>query len=265
METVVLAQHGFVGPLYLQVHALIKQRIRAGEWRDGVAIPGEAQLSREIGVSIGTVRKAMDKLASERLITRERGRGTFLSPPSVNRGGALGQFCDASGRPLDIAITVVDVTTRTATAEEQRLLFSRQHPPHREVVVVRRRWHAGRQLICSETLTLSSARFPGLAASLPPPVDTYFDHYAGAFGVRVHDLAWGFRVSTATHRDEAQLGAEHELADLVCRRTAYDADSRAIELCDLQLSLSAGNHQFLLPQQSTLSPCANRRRERVTY
>ena len=46
-------------PLYSQVKALMMQRLIAGQWRPGEALPSEFRLADEFGVSQGTVRKAL--------------------------------------------------------------------------------------------------------------------------------------------------------------------------------------------------------------
>jgi len=65
-------------PLYLQVKDMLIERILAGTWQPGAAIPNEIELSRELGISVGTVRKALDEMEGERLISRRQGRGTFV-------------------------------------------------------------------------------------------------------------------------------------------------------------------------------------------
>ena len=65
-------------PLYLQVKDMLVQRIVGGTWKPGAAIPIEIELSRELGISVGTVRKALDEMEGERLISRRQGRGTFV-------------------------------------------------------------------------------------------------------------------------------------------------------------------------------------------
>jgi GntR family transcriptional regulator len=46
-------------PLYLQVRDVLAERIVSGDLLPGSAIPSETDLAREIGVSAGTVRKAL--------------------------------------------------------------------------------------------------------------------------------------------------------------------------------------------------------------
>lgn len=66
-------------PLYLQVRDFVAEHIAKGQWKPGTAIPNEGDLAREFGVSPGTVRKALDLLEGERLVTRRQGRGTFVN------------------------------------------------------------------------------------------------------------------------------------------------------------------------------------------
>src|SRR5690349_19965948 len=69
-------------PLYLQLRDALAGRIAGGEWKPGSAIPNESDLAREFGVSSGTMRKALDLMEGERLLTRRQGRGTFVNDQS---------------------------------------------------------------------------------------------------------------------------------------------------------------------------------------
>jgi len=66
-------------PLYQQIKGLILQSLQAGEWKPGEAIPSEMELAARFRVSQGTVRKAIDELAAENLVTRRQGKGTFVA------------------------------------------------------------------------------------------------------------------------------------------------------------------------------------------
>ena len=72
-----------VEPLYVQVRNLLAQRIASGVWAPGSMLPNEMELARELGVSPGTVRKALDSLESDRLVLRRQGRGrpSSIRPP----------------------------------------------------------------------------------------------------------------------------------------------------------------------------------------
>jgi len=66
-------------PLYQQIKGLILQSLQQGEWKPGEAIPSEMELAARFRVSQGTVRKAIDELASENLVMRRQGKGTFVA------------------------------------------------------------------------------------------------------------------------------------------------------------------------------------------
>ena len=66
-------------PLYLQVRDALVGRVTAGEWKPGGALPNEIHLAQEMQISVGTVRKALDIMVSERIVTRRQGRGTFVN------------------------------------------------------------------------------------------------------------------------------------------------------------------------------------------
>ena len=66
-------------PLYSKIKALILQSLQSGEWKPGEAIPSEMDLASRYRVSQGTVRKAIDELASDHLVVRRQGKGTFVA------------------------------------------------------------------------------------------------------------------------------------------------------------------------------------------
>ena len=55
-------------------------RIIAGEFPPGTLVPGELELSARHEVSRMTVREAMKTLEAQRILSVERGRGTFVNP-----------------------------------------------------------------------------------------------------------------------------------------------------------------------------------------
>src|SRR6266481_3984643 len=66
-------------PLYMQIKALLMASLDDGEWPPGEAIPSEMELAQRFRVSQGTVRKAIDTLASEHILLRRQGKGTFVA------------------------------------------------------------------------------------------------------------------------------------------------------------------------------------------
>ena len=75
-----------IEPLYVQVRNLLAQRLASGVWPPGSMLPNEMELARELGVSSGTVRKALDSLESDRLVLRRQGRGTIINASLSENG-----------------------------------------------------------------------------------------------------------------------------------------------------------------------------------
>lgn len=71
-------------PLYQRLRDELARQIADNRWRPGEAIPTEAVLSSEYGLSVGTVRKAIDMLVAERILERQQGRGTFIRRPQFH-------------------------------------------------------------------------------------------------------------------------------------------------------------------------------------
>jgi len=66
-------------PLYQQIKALLTRSLQGGEWVPGQVIPSEKELALRFRVSQGTVRKAIDEMAGDKLLVRRQGKGTFVA------------------------------------------------------------------------------------------------------------------------------------------------------------------------------------------
>ena len=77
-----------------QVYLVLRDRIAGGHYADKAALPVEQDLASEHGVSRATVRRALDALETEGLITRRQGAGTFVRNDGRDRPMAA-DFADA--------------------------------------------------------------------------------------------------------------------------------------------------------------------------
>ncbi|GGK60021.1 hypothetical protein Ppa06_26230 [Planomonospora parontospora subsp. parontospora] len=67
-------------PLWEQLAAILRERIRSGDLEPRQVLPSESQLQQEHGVARGTVRRAMQALGEEGWTVTVQGRGTFVAP-----------------------------------------------------------------------------------------------------------------------------------------------------------------------------------------
>ena len=147
-------------PLYLQVRDLLTERIARGTWKAGSHIPNEMDLAREVGVSSGTVRKALEVMETQRLITRRQGRGTFVNDPSSD--GVADRFSNirgAGGQRVRGRVSSREITEGIATSVERDRL---RLPGDATVFRIHRvREDAGRNFLV-EDITVPAALFASL-------------------------------------------------------------------------------------------------------
>ncbi|GAA3695299.1 hypothetical protein GCM10022224_071130 [Nonomuraea antimicrobica] len=65
-------------PAYLQIADDLRQEVTAGRIQVGERLPARRQLAQRYGVAVETIRRALDELARDGLISAQSTRGTFV-------------------------------------------------------------------------------------------------------------------------------------------------------------------------------------------
>ena len=73
-------------PMYLQIMAQIKQKVRVGDWPAGHPLPSIRELSAATKVSVITVKRAYTELEAEGVIVTQPGRGSFVADSADVQG-----------------------------------------------------------------------------------------------------------------------------------------------------------------------------------
>ncbi len=68
-------------PLYVQAISAIRKMMESGELPIGSQLPPEGELAEMLGISRSTLREALGHLETHGLVTRQQGKGTFVSAP----------------------------------------------------------------------------------------------------------------------------------------------------------------------------------------
>src|SRR5690242_20524097 len=168
-------------PLYAQVKDLLVQRLVAGAWRPGEALPSEFSLAAEFRVSQGTVRKALDELAAQNVVVRQQGKGTFVATHTPQR--ALFHFFHLVGDDGARAMPSHRVLTlRNAKAAKTEAARLKIRTGAAVIRLKRLRQLGGRDAIV-ECIVLPGALFPGLVErmgdGLPNEVYRYYEQEYG--------------------------------------------------------------------------------------
>ena len=147
-------------PLYAQVRERLMRRLVDGEWSPGMLLPSEIELARQLQVSQGTVRKALDSMTADNLLLRRQGRGTYVAEPEESR--ILFQFFRLSpdeGSPSFPDSKVLSTNQAKPTKTEKAAL---NLGPEDDVFRIERIRSLSGQPILIETITLPAGRFPSL-------------------------------------------------------------------------------------------------------
>ena len=172
-------------PLYQQIKALLERSLEAGEWAPGAAIPSETDLARRFGASQGTVRKAIAALASENLVVRRQGKGTFVAT-HTEEATSLFRFLrirrnDGTGEPP--VSRMIDLRRAKASAEAARMLELKAGDP---VHIIRRVLDYDGEPAVLDEITLPAGLFRGISKG---KLDSYqgsmYSFFETQFGVRM--------------------------------------------------------------------------------
>jgi GntR family transcriptional regulator len=98
-------------PKYLRIHNNLRERIASGQWPPGSPLPSQRELADEFGVSIMTLRQALQMLADEGLIDTRHGSGTFAAARYAYDLGHLHSFAS------DLSAQGAEITTRLLAAQ----------------------------------------------------------------------------------------------------------------------------------------------------
>ncbi|HTD57083.1 MAG TPA: GntR family transcriptional regulator [Silvibacterium sp.] len=113
-----LDKNGFI-PLYYQIQRALMEKIRSGELSEGDPLASEEELSRAYQVSRMTARQALHGLKTNGYAYSEKGRGTFVSRPKLEKNilHLQGFTEDMRRRGMKPSSRLLEQSVLTATAD----------------------------------------------------------------------------------------------------------------------------------------------------
>ena len=217
------------GPLYMQIKELFVANLRDGLWSPGEIIPSEMHLAKQLGVSQGTVRKAIAELVEHNVLKRKQGRGTFVANHDIQR--ALFHFFhiadNAGHKVLPDSTTLSCRRKRASSVESSKLKL----PAGSSIVRIERiRTFDGRPTML-ETITLPSTPFGELgkvgACELP---NMLYEMYEKKFGITIHSAQERLRAVAASDQDASLLDLPVGTPLLEIERVALTLHGSPVEL-----------------------------------
>ena len=65
-------------PIYMQTAEMLIREIASGRLIDGERLPPERNMAADLGIAVGTLRKALDDLSAKGLLERVHGSGNYI-------------------------------------------------------------------------------------------------------------------------------------------------------------------------------------------
>ncbi len=209
-------------PLYLQLQQLIRDAIGGEVITRGDAIPAERDLATDYGVSRITVRKAIEGLVEEGLLTRRRGAGTFVAGRVEKNFSKLSSFTEdmiARGRVPSSAWISRAIGT-VSPEESMALALSPSAPVYR----FQRLRFADEVPMALELSTIAGFCLPSLEA-----VDTSLYEALTAAGHRPVRALQRLRAVPFGGDHARMLGVDPGSPGLLIERRGFLRDGRAVE------------------------------------
>jgi GntR family transcriptional regulator len=213
-------------PLYLQVREELERNIAGGRWQQGAALPSEVDLARELRVSQGTIRKALDSLTADSVLVRRQGRGTFIAEFEESRIFHFFRLHpDGEGERIPPQSEIFGRSAGRATLRERAELDL--NPASRVVRLERRRRLAGTTII-REEISLPLNLFPDLAELSEIPNNLY-QFYSRRYGITITKSREKLKAVAAAEVDARHLDCHPGQPLLHVARTAFDVQRRPVE------------------------------------
>jgi len=171
-------------PLYLDVRRKILSSITLGKWPAGTPLPNETELSREFGVSVGTLRKAVDELVHDKILVRQQGRGTFVATHNIER--TLNDFFRIRHNDGVSRFPEIETLSLRKMAADEETASRLQLAASAKVYRIINLLNVGGQPAALDQIFLPAERFEGLTIDLfRARSGTIYHLYQNRFGVNV--------------------------------------------------------------------------------
>ncbi|MFO1329236.1 MAG: GntR family transcriptional regulator [Rubrivivax sp.] len=215
-------------PLFRAVRRALLQAIEQGAVGPGDALPSETALAAGYGVSIGTLRRAVDDLVAEHILVRRQGRGTFVATHTSDR--FLFQFFHVERSDGLREAPEVELVGFERTRLDDEAAAALARPAGEAAFQVENRLRLQGRAVVYDRLLIPAALFRGLTERRwRERPSTIYHLYQAEFGITVVHAHERLRALPADRAAVRVLGVAPGTPVLQVRRTAIALGGRAVE------------------------------------
>jgi len=213
-------------PLYKQVYDLLVARLVDNHWKPSEPLPSEHALAAELGVSQGTVRKALNQMVAEQLLERRQGKGTYVAEHTQESSlFRFFRFKEPGGDNLIPETSVISINSRIANDREIDALDLSEGERVSEVVRVRSL--NGKATILEHVIQPLSV-FPDIDKE-PELPNSLYSLYQEKYGISIVGVKEELRAAQLNAEQAKLLGLPEKNAVLMVERSSINIDGRVVE------------------------------------
>lgn len=218
--------------LHRQISDRLRANIASGAWPAHFRLAPEPELATELRVSRGTLRRALSTLVREGLLVQIKGRGTFVTPTTIEPAIAQSLSTlseDLAAQRVGWATTVLGARVHVPAGPVSALLGL---PPDQAVFEVTRVRTGERGAFAYLVNSVRTDVAPGIEA-LDFSVRSLFDVLEGDYGLAIGTGRRTFDAVAAPPEVARHLAVDTGAPLLHLEQITYLADGRALEYSDV--------------------------------
>lgn len=155
LRATLLASEGSDEPRHSRLRAGILDLMADGYWAPGDKLPPEKEIADAVGLSLGTVQKALARLAAGNVLVRRHGRGTFVAAGSQSSQLLHFRFVGDDGVAL-VPVYAEALDRKMVKAKGPWATFLREGT---SFIRVRRRINVANEFSCLSEFYIDGNRF----------------------------------------------------------------------------------------------------------
>jgi GntR family transcriptional regulator len=215
-------------PLYRAVKRALLQSIEQGSVAPGDALPSETELAAQFGVSVGTLRRAVDDLVAEHILVRRQGLGTFVATHTSDR--FLFQFFHVERSDGLRQAPEVELVSFERTRLDDEAANALNRKPGEAALQIENRLRLQGRPVVHDRLVIPAALFRGLTEKRwQERPSTIYHLYQSEFAITVVRAHERLRAVGADRAAARVLGVPLGQPVLQVRRVALDLGGHAVE------------------------------------